>query len=147
MPHNSAFYLLAVSSNRWKCLWLGVGGGGFESTWQSNHWSIGIDQQSYQLMQIYDGHFVQQGGKNNRTDCSFIPGSVYSYLCIDASSASTRCCSPAAVKILDSCCLAQLWLSQWKIDEALQVDTKLSVLFINVLWLDPLAALCKLIAV
>lgn len=42
---------------------------------------------------------------------------------------------------------AQLWLSGWKIDEALQVDTKLSVLFINVLWLDPLAALCKLIAV
>lgn len=52
-----------------------------------------------------------------------------------------------AVKILGPRCLAQLWLSQWKIDEALQVDTKLSVLFINVLWLDPLAALCKLIAV
>lgn len=34
-----------------------------------------------------------------------------------------------------------------KIDEALQVDTKLSVLFINVARWGPLATLCKLISV
>lgn len=117
---------------------------------KSTHWFIGIDRQSYQPLQIYDGHFCAAARAERIIGLIALSSSAAFYL-------NFRRCQqkvwrlilfpPPVEKILDPCCLAQLWLSQWKIDEALQVDTKLSVLFINVLWLDPLAALCKLIAV
>ena len=120
---------------------------------KSAHWFIGIDRQSYQPPQIYDGHFcaAARAGKNNRADCSFILGSLLFKLPAAPTKGTAIDITPPGSRkkkiYWNLRCLAQLWLSQWKIDEALQVDTKLSVLFINVLWLDPLAALCKLIAV
>ena len=143
----------AVEKCQWAGLWRRFGRvRSFESTWRkkSTHWFIGIDRQSYQPLQIYDGHFCAAARAERIIGLIALSSSAAFYL-------NFRRCQqkvwrlilfpPPVEKILDPCCLAQLWLSQWKIDEALQVDTKLSVLFINVLWLDPLAALCKLIAV
>lgn len=150
----------------WKCqavgsrgLWGWMVAVGFESQKISppgtgNHWFIAIDQQSYQLPQIYDGGFVQRGTERIISLIALSFWVVFIRTCAQVGSRAKRwerlqrlTLFPWQWKYWTCAVVAQLWLSQWKIDEAPQVDTKLSVLFINVLWLDPLAALCKLIAV